>query len=174
MRNLTIRLNRRCSANVAPAIEGSLDDVRQSFAKDGGESMSADFSPHEPGHGVQTSAVHAVDASSAEQFRVSMGPSGARVLFIHQNFPGQFRHIAADLAQSPGWQVLAIGRDTAPGMPGVPLLRYRPHRKVRAETHHYLRSYEDGVLHGQAATHPARSEGKGISPRRDRCPPGVG
>lgn len=77
-------------------------------------------------------------------------PPGASVLFIHQNFPGQFRHIAADLAQSPGWRVLAIGRDTAPGMPGVQLIRYRPHRTVRAETHHYLRSYEDGVLHGQA------------------------
>ncbi|WP_240435093.1 MULTISPECIES: glycosyltransferase family 4 protein [Ralstonia solanacearum species complex] len=77
-------------------------------------------------------------------------PLGASVLFIHQNFPGQFRHIAADLAQSPGWRVLAIGRDTAPGMPGVQLIRYRPHRTVRAETHHYLRSYEDGVLHGQA------------------------
>ncbi|WP_231408752.1 glycosyltransferase family 4 protein [Ralstonia solanacearum] len=72
------------------------------------------------------------------------------MLFIHQNFPGQFRHIAADLAQSPGWRVLAIGRDTAPGLPGVQLIRYRPHRTVRAETHHYLRSYEDGVLHGQA------------------------
>lgn len=77
-------------------------------------------------------------------------PPGASVLFIHQNFPGQFRHIAADLAQSPGWRVLAIGRDTAPGLPGVQLIRYRPHRTVRAETHHYLRSYEDGVLHGQA------------------------
>ncbi len=75
---------------------------------------------------------------------------GASVLFIHQNFPGQFRHIAADLAQSPGWRVLAIGRDTAPGMSGVQLIRYRPHRTVRADTHHYLRSYEDGVLHGQA------------------------
>ncbi|WP_230849887.1 glycosyltransferase family 4 protein [Ralstonia solanacearum] len=72
------------------------------------------------------------------------------MLFIHQNFPGQFRHIAADLAQSPGWRVLAIGRDTAPGMSGVQLIRYRPHRTVRADTHHYLRSYEDGVLHGQA------------------------
>lgn len=112
--------------------------------------MSADFSLRESGRELQAGAVRAADMPFSGQFRASKGSPGATVLFIHQNFPGQFRHIAADLAQSPGWQVMAIGRDTAPGMPGVPLLRYRPHRKVRVETHHYLRSYEDGVLHGQA------------------------
>jgi hypothetical protein len=44
-----------------------------------------------------------------------------QVLFIHQNFPGQFRHIAAHLAKQPGVQVLAIGREQAPGLPGVRL-----------------------------------------------------
>jgi hypothetical protein len=72
-----------------------------------------------------------------------------RVLFIHQNFPGQFRHIAAHLAQQPDVQVLAIGRDTAPGLPGIRLLRYKPHRPVSPQTHPYVRSFEDGVLHGQ-------------------------
>ncbi len=96
-------------------------------------------------------SVHTMEgAGTSNRHPAQPQPPGASVLFIHQNFPGQFRHIAADLAQSPGWRVLAIGRDTAPGMPGVQLIRYRPHRTVRAETHHYLRSYEDGVLHGQA------------------------
>lgn len=72
-----------------------------------------------------------------------------QVLFIHQNFPGQFRHIAAHLAQQPDVQVLAIGREQAPGLPGVRLLRYKPHRSASAHTHPYARSFEDGVLHGQ-------------------------
>lgn len=72
-----------------------------------------------------------------------------KVLFIHQNFPGQFRHIAAHLARQPGCQVLAIGRDSAPGLPGVELLRYRPHRAASPQTHPYARSFEDAVLHGQ-------------------------
>ncbi|MGH8601549.1 MAG: glycosyltransferase family 4 protein [Gammaproteobacteria bacterium] len=71
------------------------------------------------------------------------------VLFIHQNFPGQFRHIAAHLAQRPDVQLLAIGRDTAPGLPGVRLLRYKPHRPASTGTHPYVRSFEDAVLHGQ-------------------------
>jgi glycosyltransferase involved in cell wall biosynthesis len=72
-----------------------------------------------------------------------------RVLFVHQNFPGQFRHIAAHLAQQPGVEVLAIGRDTAPGLPGVRLLRYKPHRGADQATHPYVRTMEEAVLHGQ-------------------------
>lgn len=72
-----------------------------------------------------------------------------KVLFIHQNFPGQFRHIAAHLARQPDVQVLAIGRDWAPGLPGVKLLRYTPHRTASLHTHPYTRGFEEGVLHGQ-------------------------
>ncbi|MDR0716241.1 MAG: glycosyltransferase family 4 protein [Azoarcus sp.] len=72
-----------------------------------------------------------------------------KALFIHQNFPGQFRHLAARLARQPGAEALAIGRDHAPGMNGVRLLRYRPHRGPHKETHPYVRTFEEGVLHGQ-------------------------
>lgn len=71
------------------------------------------------------------------------------VLLIHQNFPGQFRHLAQDLVKRDSRQLLAIGRDTAPGMAGVRLLRYRPHRSPSRQTHGYLRGFEDAVLHGQ-------------------------
>jgi glycosyltransferase involved in cell wall biosynthesis len=72
-----------------------------------------------------------------------------KVLFIHQNFPGQFRHIAAHLAKQPDVHVLAVGREQAPGLPGVRMLRYKPHRTASPHTHPYARSFEDGVLHGQ-------------------------
>lgn len=79
-----------------------------------------------------------------------------RVLIIHQNFPGQFRHVAKAWSERPGWQVVGIGRDTAPGMRDLEqagqltLIRYKPHRSVHPEQHHYLRRMEDAVLHGQA------------------------
>ncbi|MCL2876871.1 MAG: glycosyltransferase family 4 protein [Betaproteobacteria bacterium] len=72
-----------------------------------------------------------------------------KVLFIHQNFPGQFRHFAAHLAQQPDVEVLAVGRETAPGMKDIKLLRYRPRRGPSKETHPYVRTFEDAVLHGQ-------------------------
>lgn len=73
-----------------------------------------------------------------------------RLLVIHQNFPGQFRHLIPHWAKEPGWQVVGIGRDTAPGLKCVPWLRYRLHREGHKQQHPYLRNMESAVLHGQA------------------------
>jgi glycosyltransferase involved in cell wall biosynthesis len=51
-----------------------------------------------------------------------------RLLFVHQNFPGQYRHLAAHFARRPGHQVVALGekinllRQRQP--PGVKILGY--------------------------------------------------
>lgn len=47
-------------------------------------------------------------------------------LFIHQNFPGQFVHIAAAMAAA-GDRVVALGTTARP-VPGVQLVRYQPSR----------------------------------------------
>jgi hypothetical protein len=75
----------------------------------------------------QTVAAPRHDANKcvALQRKVPAGTSVAKVLFLHQNFPGQFPHIALHPADSPDREVPAIGRDTAPGIPGVQLIRYR-------------------------------------------------
>jgi len=73
-----------------------------------------------------------------------------RILIIHQNFPGQFRHIAGFLAKQPGIQVIGLGREFAPGMPEVQWFKYKLHRSPRKEQHHYLRQMENAILHGQA------------------------
>ena len=98
-----------------------------------------------------------------------------RVLIIHQNFPGQFRHIAQHWSRTPGMDVLAIGRDTAPGLPGVRCLRYRLHRPPRPEQHHYLRQMEQAVLHGQAVARLLlRLKAKGYRPDAILAHPGWG
>lgn len=75
-----------------------------------------------------------------------------RVLVVHQNFPGQFGHLVSTWAKRPGWDVRALGRDTAPGLPGFDrLLRYAPARAGRVDQHPYLRQMEAATLHGQAA-----------------------
>lgn len=75
-----------------------------------------------------------------------------RVLVIHQNFPGQFGHLTKAWASRPGWDVRALGSDTAPGLPGFnKLLRYKLARKPHATQHPYLRQMEAATLHGQAA-----------------------
>ena len=75
-----------------------------------------------------------------------------RVLVIHQNFPGQFGHFVREWSRRPGWDVRALGRDTAPGLPGFDkLTRYTLARNVRPDQHLYLRQIEASTLHGQAA-----------------------
>lgn len=76
-----------------------------------------------------------------------------RVLFIHQNFPGQFRHIAGHLARRPGWVVVGLGdaanvRCHAP-VAGVRTLGYA-YTPQPSAGHAYLREYEEQVRRGQA------------------------
>ena len=73
-----------------------------------------------------------------------------RLLVIHQNFPGQFRHLIAEWARLPGWAVVGLGRDPLPGVPGVQWFRYRLARQPTDKQHRYLRQMENAVLHGQA------------------------
>ena len=73
-----------------------------------------------------------------------------KLLFIHQNFPGQFRHIAAYYAQQPDHQVVAICQGHAPKLAGVSCLVYQPSRKATPGVHPYLASTETYVLNGQA------------------------
>lgn len=104
-----------------------------------------------------------------------------RVLIIHQNFPGQFRHVAKAWSERPGWKVVGIGRETAPGMPELEktgrltLIRYKPHRTVHHEQHHYLRRMEDAVLHGQAVARILLAlKAKGFKPDVILAHPGWG
>ncbi len=73
-----------------------------------------------------------------------------RVLFLHNNFPAQYRHVATSLAAEQGHQ-LVFGTQAKNGeIPGVTKAFYKPAREVRAETHHYVRNLESAVLNGQS------------------------
>jgi len=73
-----------------------------------------------------------------------------RILIIHQNFPGQFRHVAQAWAARPGWQVVGVGHEGCPGLANVRCLKYKLHRQPGPQQHHYLQKMEQAVLHGQA------------------------
>lgn len=91
-----------------------------------------------------------------------------RVLVIHQNFPGQFGHIARAWSMRPGWDVRGLGRESAPGIPGFEKLqRYRLARPPQARQHPYLRQIESSTLHGQAVVRAL------LAMRRDGFTPDV-
>jgi len=73
-----------------------------------------------------------------------------KFLFLHPNFPAQFRHLATVLAQNPRHQVV-FGTARAEGnIPGVAKVIYKENRSVHPQTHHYVRTLESAVLQGQA------------------------
>ena len=74
-------------------------------------------------------------------------------LFIHGNYPAQFRHLAPRIGQSSQQRVVFLtareDAETEP-LPGVEIRRFSCHRSPHPETHHYLTATEDAVLQGQA------------------------
>lgn len=73
-----------------------------------------------------------------------------RILFLHSNFPAQFRHLATVLGNDPQHEVV-FGTSRPDGtIPGVNKVLYKPAREVSPQTHHYVRSLESAVLQGQA------------------------
>lgn len=79
-----------------------------------------------------------------------------KILFVHQNFPGQYLHLARHLAAQPGNEVVFITQRTGVSLPGVKTIVYKPQRHVTKDLHHYLRSTEAGVLNAQAVVRKAR------------------
>ena len=102
-----------------------------------------------------------------------------RILIIHQNFPGQFRHLAQHLHSRADVEVIGLGRDTAPGLKidnaDFPWFKYKLHRQVKTETHPYLRQMEAAVLHGQAVARALDElKRKGFTPDIILAHPGWG
>jgi len=72
------------------------------------------------------------------------------ILFIHQNFPGQFVHLAADLASKKAHRVFALSICDQPVPAGVSLRLYTMLRGAAPETHPLLLDQEAKILRAEA------------------------
>lgn len=80
-----------------------------------------------------------------------------KILLIHQNFPGQYLHLARHLGAQQGNEVVFLTQRKVGSLPGVKKLVYAPKRKPSRQTHHYLRETEAGVLNAQEVARAALS-----------------
>jgi glycosyltransferase involved in cell wall biosynthesis len=64
------------------------------------------------------------------------------VLFIHNNFPAQFKHLAPLLAKQPGVRVAAIGSRTSRAPDGVRMIKYAMHRYDASSSHPFARRFD--------------------------------
>jgi hypothetical protein len=98
------------------------------------------------------------------------------ILFVHPNFPGQFRHLAASPGRDAGNRVLFLYRyPNGPGIAGVRRLVYQVSSEPAAGTHRYLLDLARGVYAGQAVWRMCDSlKRKGFSPDVTYAHPGWG
>lgn len=97
------------------------------------------------------------------------------ILFVHQNMPAQFRHLAPALAERPGNRVLFLGKRDMPALPGVRAVRYPDPKPAGEQTHRYVRTLEAAVRYGQATARAGlQLQKQGFDPRLVVVHPGWG
>lgn len=86
------------------------------------------------------------------------------ILFLHRNFPAQFRHVAMELAKNPLDMVMFITCNDALDVRGINKLIYKA-KGVSKDCNNFLMFFEDAINHGQsAATIALAMKNKGIIP----------
>lgn len=73
-----------------------------------------------------------------------------KILVIHQNFPGQYKHLLAHLGATGKHEIVGLGQYRRVEIPGIKTILYKPARDIRSDVHHYLKTTEKAVLNGQA------------------------
>ena len=68
--------------------------------------------------------------------------SEMNILFVHNNFPAQFRSLAEELAKKPGCRVAAVGAETAQALHNVDVRRYRMPFFNVSPTHPFARRFD--------------------------------
>ncbi|HJV53152.1 MAG TPA: glycosyltransferase family 4 protein [Noviherbaspirillum sp.] len=102
-----------------------------------------------------------------------------RVLFIHQNLPGQFRRLIQHLQRQPGYELTGIGEEKAIARErfAAPFraIPYAPPAGAGDKTHHYLKHFEACIRRGQAVVRQCLAlKEKGYRPDVIICHPGWG
>lgn len=73
-----------------------------------------------------------------------------KILFIHQNFPAQFIHIANKLAKNKKHELVALKPDPVVQLPGVRVINYSYLKKPQPNIHPLLSDFEAKILRAEA------------------------
>ena len=71
------------------------------------------------------------------------------ILFVHQNMPAQFKHLAPQLAKSPRYRTVFVTHRQGVELPGVRRVSYDQPKPAGQSTHQYVRQFEASVRFGQ-------------------------
>lgn len=86
------------------------------------------------------------------------------IMFLHRNFPAQFRHVAFELAKNPLDMVMFITCNDNVELSCIHKLVYKQ-KNISKSCDNFLKFYEDCINHGQSAASIALAmKNKGIKP----------
>lgn len=90
-----------------------------------------------------------------------------KLLFVHQNMPGQYRELITWLAEQKQHEILFLTqRNPAPQIPGVTTVQYAPHHRPAKDAYGLSKVWEDaaGVGYGAAAAAQRLEKEHGFKP----------
>jgi len=74
-----------------------------------------------------------------------------KILFVHQNFPAQFKHLAPALKDNHGHDVRVLTINSNSNPTNLDVARYKPMRASSRQIHSWLLDMESKVIRGEAA-----------------------
>lgn len=77
------------------------------------------------------------------------------ILFLHRNFPGQFKHLVKELAKDSGNKVVFITNNDETQIKDVTKFVYHIKTPAQSKDNKYLNDFEEAMLHGTAAAEVA-------------------
>lgn len=69
------------------------------------------------------------------------------VLFVHQNFPAQFGHVAGQLVERLGWQATFVSETPAGTAGGIRKIQYKTTGGATKSNHFCARTFENAIWH---------------------------
>ena len=99
------------------------------------------------------------------------------ILFIHQNFPGQFRFLAPALAANPAHTVVAMTMQqvSVANWQGIKLVTYNPSRGTTPNVHPWVSDFETKTIRAEACFRAAlKLQAEGFTPDVIVAHPGWG
>lgn len=98
-----------------------------------------------------------------------------KILFVHQNFPGQFKHLVPELLKNPKNEIVAFTMNPCSGPKNLRVIQYQLAKGTAKDIHPWMAETETKVLRGEAAFHAAISlKNEGFSPDLIIAHPGWG
>ncbi len=97
-----------------------------------------------------------------------------KILFVHQNFPGQYKHIAPYLA-SKKHEIVAVSINKQPDITGINQIQYSLKRGTSQNIHPWVSDFETKIIRGEGCAFALMTlKNQGFKPDIILCHPGWG